>query len=209
MNDINKDINTENKILCAARKIFIKKGREGARMQEIADEAGVNKAMVHYYFRNKETIYLTICEKLLTELFDSLRLSVKPKDSFKSFLMNFIEAHSTFLNKNSDVLAFTFWEIRKDDDIIKKVFKQKYDVKGSLLNILIDQLKTAEKKGEVRKNIDPLNLLLNLLSLNIFVYLTQPLAISLLDLNKDVFSKIIENRKEEVFRLIWNDIRNN
>ena len=44
---------TEEKIYEAARKVFIRKGMDGARMQEIADEAGMNKALLHYYFRNK------------------------------------------------------------------------------------------------------------------------------------------------------------
>ena len=46
--------NTENQILIAAREVFIAKGFEGARMQEIADQAGINKALLHYYFRSKE-----------------------------------------------------------------------------------------------------------------------------------------------------------
>ncbi|MCK5537355.1 MAG: helix-turn-helix transcriptional regulator, partial [Bacteroidales bacterium] len=44
------NINTEQKILLAATKIFSTKGMQGARMQEIADEAGINKALLHYYF---------------------------------------------------------------------------------------------------------------------------------------------------------------
>jgi AcrR family transcriptional regulator len=51
------EITTEEKILIAARKVFIEKGWDGARMQEIADNAGINKALLHYYFRNKEQLF--------------------------------------------------------------------------------------------------------------------------------------------------------
>jgi AcrR family transcriptional regulator len=48
-----KDQSTEERILSAAKLVFVKKGMAGARMQDIANEAGINKAMLHYYFRNK------------------------------------------------------------------------------------------------------------------------------------------------------------
>ena len=52
-----KNDSTEEKILAAARKIFTTQGMSGARMQDIADEAGINKAMLHYYFRDKEKLF--------------------------------------------------------------------------------------------------------------------------------------------------------
>ena len=55
-----KELNTEQTILEAAKKIFIHKGMDGARMQEIADEAGINKALLHYYFRSKDKLFEAI-----------------------------------------------------------------------------------------------------------------------------------------------------
>ena len=66
-----KDQSTEEKILAAAKKVFMTKGMAGARMQDIADEAGINKALLHYYFRSKdklfETIFLESGKKILSE----------------------------------------------------------------------------------------------------------------------------------------------
>ena len=56
-NPIQTDIGTEQKILLAARKIFFQKGLAGARMQDIANEAGINKAILHYYFRSKDQLF--------------------------------------------------------------------------------------------------------------------------------------------------------
>ena len=53
--EIKKD-NTEEKIIDAATDVFVQKGMDGARMQEIADLAGINKALLHYYFRSKEIV---------------------------------------------------------------------------------------------------------------------------------------------------------
>ena len=64
MAKVQQDTTTEGKILAAARKVFIAKGMAGARMQDIADEAGINKALLHYYFRSKEKLFETIFKEL-------------------------------------------------------------------------------------------------------------------------------------------------
>ena len=71
MNEIKKD-NTEEKILNAAQTVFIQKGMDGARMQEIADEAGINKALLHYYFRTKQKLFEAIFKKVFSQIFPNL-----------------------------------------------------------------------------------------------------------------------------------------
>ena len=62
-----KDESTEARILSAGKKILLKKGMDGARMQDIADEAGINKALLHYYFRSKEKLFETIFMEVAAE----------------------------------------------------------------------------------------------------------------------------------------------
>ena len=61
------EVNAEIKIKEAARKVFLKKGMAGARMQEIADEAGINKALLHYYYRNKEQLFASVFQEIIKE----------------------------------------------------------------------------------------------------------------------------------------------
>src|SRR6478672_7495746 len=71
-----RDQSTEEKILSAARKVFLNKGMDGARMQDIADEAGINKALLHYYFRSKdklfEQIFMEVASAFLPKIFSIL-----------------------------------------------------------------------------------------------------------------------------------------
>ena len=55
-----QEADTEQLILEAAKKVFFNKGFDGARMQEIADVAGINKALLHYYFRSKDKLFEAI-----------------------------------------------------------------------------------------------------------------------------------------------------
>ena len=74
-----KDSNTEQIILKAARKVFTHKGFDGARMQEIADEAGINKALLHYYFRSKDKLFEAIFKEVITTFFPRI-ISVLTSD---------------------------------------------------------------------------------------------------------------------------------
>ena len=62
------DRDTEDRILDAAHAVFLRRGTAGARMQEVADEAGVNKALLHYYFRSKDQLAQSVFQRALGEL---------------------------------------------------------------------------------------------------------------------------------------------
>ena len=71
-----KDNSTEDAILQVARKVFTQKGLSGARMQDIADEAGVNKALLHYYFQSKEKLFALIFDQEFEKFFSSLAVII-------------------------------------------------------------------------------------------------------------------------------------
>jgi len=70
--EIAVSLSTREKILEAARFVFIERGREGARMQEIADRAGVNKAMLFYYFSSKDLLYREVLDSIFRPLFEAV-----------------------------------------------------------------------------------------------------------------------------------------
>ena len=63
------DIQTEDKIFEAATEVFVSKGMDGARMQDIADHAGINKALLHYYYRTKDHLFNAVFEKIAGQMF--------------------------------------------------------------------------------------------------------------------------------------------
>lgn len=63
-NEVRKDLSTEEKILEAAKKVFFRDGLQGSRMEAISKEAGVTKALLHYYFRSKEKLFEVIFQKV-------------------------------------------------------------------------------------------------------------------------------------------------
>src|SRR6476469_2105507 len=88
------DATAEQRILAAAKKIFLSKGLDGARMQDIADEAGINKALLHYYFRSKdklfEQIFMEVASAFLPRIFAILESEATLFDKIEKFCSEYI-----------------------------------------------------------------------------------------------------------------------
>ena len=80
---------TEAKIIQAATEVFLEKGKDGARMQEIAQKANINKALLHYYFRSKDKLYETVFRERVFRFLDELFSSVPQTDDIKTVLKEF------------------------------------------------------------------------------------------------------------------------
>jgi AcrR family transcriptional regulator len=97
------EITTEEKILIAARKVFIEKGWDGARMQEIADNAGINKALLHYYFRNKEQLFKRVFAGIVGKLIPNLNTIIQSEQPIFEKIQAFIDAYLDFLLANQEL----------------------------------------------------------------------------------------------------------
>ena len=93
---------TEQIILETARKHFIQKGFSSARMQEIADDAKINKALLHYYFRTKEKLYQQVISYTLGKVVPTLVNSLKQNDNFWISVENLVETYITTILKNPE-----------------------------------------------------------------------------------------------------------
>src|SRR5947207_7063972 len=77
------DADTEQRILDAAHRVFLRRGSAGARTQEIADEAGVNKALLHYYFRTKERLAAAVFARAASKLLPPVITTLASNDDLE------------------------------------------------------------------------------------------------------------------------------
>ena len=138
---IKKDLNTEQRILEAARKAFMHKGMSGARMQDIADEAGINKALLHYYFRNKDQLFEMVFKEAFTRFLPRLNQLIESDlglfDKIETFVGDYIE----MALQNPFLPLFVLNEMNKQPAVFfKKMWAghppkiQKLDRKSTRLN---------------------------------------------------------------------------
>src|SRR5438046_9561187 len=100
MVNIKKDQSAEEKIIAAARKVFLSKGLAGARMQDIADEAGINKALLHYYFKNKQKLFEEIFMDAAGKLFPRINVIFRSDEPLFVKIEQFCNEYITVVLEN-------------------------------------------------------------------------------------------------------------
>lgn len=199
------DKDTELRIFEAARKIFHAKGLDGARMQEIADEAGINKAMLHYYFRSKDKLFGSIFEEDFREFFKRLAELISADLPLLEKIEFFVENYLELILQNSYIPAFILSEIHHNPERIKNIFLEK-GIKAE--QIFMDDIKTAISLGIIRP-IDPKQLIVNIIGLCIFPIVAKPILCTMLSFDEEGYRNFIEERKKEVARFVINSIKIN
>lgn len=194
---------TEEKIVAAARKIFIDKGLAGARMQDIADEAGINKAMLHYYFRSKDklfdTIFDQVADEFLPKIFGILQSDVALFEKIEMFCAAYIDQEI----ETPYVPMFIINEMNRDPKVfMKRVLKGR---KPPLDKVLL-QVQEAIKQKKI-KPIEPLHLMLNTVSLCVFPFLARPMVQTMTGMKLIEFNAMMELRKKEVPKLIIQSLK--
>ena len=198
-----KDLTTEQKILEAARKIFLAKGLDGARMQDIADEAGINKAMLHYYFRSKDKLFEQIFAEVAGHFLPKIFAIFESEETVFKKIETFCIEYINQINETPYVPIFILNEInRHPEEFLKKVFGNKMPPVDKILK----QLEKEKKQGIIKK-VDPLQLLLNMLSLCVFPFVARPVIQLIGGMDRTRFNTMIEQRKKEVPKLIIDSIK--
>ncbi|MDA3929330.1 MAG: TetR/AcrR family transcriptional regulator, partial [Prolixibacteraceae bacterium] len=109
-------IETEKKIINAAKEVFIEKGLQGARMQEIADRAGINKSLLHYYYRSKDKMFDAVFQDIISQLVPAFSKIVNEDMAIPELLKAFIGFYNEFFQKNPYLPQFFFHEIWQHPD---------------------------------------------------------------------------------------------
>ncbi len=199
-----KDKNTESKILEAAKNIFQTKGMDGARMQEIADKAGINKAMLHYYFRSKqllfEAVYKNAFLMLAPQLNKILNSDLSLNDKIKGFTKNYI----SFIIKHPYLPSFIITELNRSPEFVQKFTSEKHFPN---IEKFKQQVTENVENGSISP-IKPEQLFINIMALNIFPFVAAPLLKGFLAINnKKDYQLLMEERVTEVSNFIINAIK--
>lgn len=199
-----KDSSAEEKIKAAAKKVFLQKGMAGARMQDIADEAGINKALLHYYFSNKEKLFEMIFMEAASRLFPKINAIFESDQPLFDKIRSFCEEYIEEVMDSPYLPMFVLYEINQDP----VYFMKKLMPPGLRPNPMhfIAQMETEVKKGTI-KPISPLQLMMNLISLTIFPFVAKPMIQANLGIDEWQFRAAMEQRKKEIPQFIIDAIK--
>ncbi len=203
MTQIDKE-NTEKKILDAAKKVFVTKGSDGARMQEIANEAGINKSLLHYYYRSKEKLFAAVFKFAFKKFAPNLMGIFESEDDIFSKITLFIHSYIDIIAKNPFIPMFILNEVnKKDAGFVGMVIKNS----GMNIDILEKVINTEVNNGTI-KPTDTKQLIVNIIALCVFPFIGRPLIQTVVfDDSKQAYDLFLESRKKEVSTLIINSLK--
>lgn len=194
---------TEQQILAAAKEVFQIKGMEGARMQEIADAAGINKAMLHYYYKSKEMLFQAVFKSAFLLLAPQLNAILNDDSSVEDKIKNFTINYTNFMTKHPYLPNFIFQELNRKEDFILKLKEN-----TGFPNLTKFQIKVEQEINQgILNPIAADQLFVNIVALNIFPFLGKPLIKAFVDKDDKTFEEFVEIRKIEVANFIINSIK--
>jgi AcrR family transcriptional regulator len=182
-----KDASTEERIKEAARTVFTQKGYSATRTRDIAEEAGINLALLNYYFRSKEKLFELVMAEKVAKLFGVIAPVVNNEHTSLDEKVTLIaDAYITMLTQNPGLPLFVLSEIRNNPEHFgnkmqaRKLLTESYFVKQLL---------------EKRPDIHPLHFIINVLSMCIFPFIAKPVLESAGVMSDNQLSDFTEERK--------------
>ena len=197
-------VDTEERIIIAASTVFARKGKDGARMQEIADEAGINKAMLHYYFRSKDKLYEAVFRHVFRQFTEQYATSIREGSSFAETLKLFINGFIDAIREKPDIVRLMVTENLSGGSTLGHLIVEK-EHEQAPPSILRLRLEEAIEDGEVRA-VDPDHALLTILSCCLFFFIWAP-TIHIKFPESSDWDAFIKARKEHIFDMIYNGLQ--
>jgi TetR/AcrR family transcriptional regulator len=200
-----RDRQTEEKIFESATEIFIERGMDGARMQDIADHAGINKSLLHYYYRTKDHLFEAVFEMIAGQMFKKFAPVFDENITFEDKIRFFFREHITFLEKNPRLPAFLINELNRNPKRIKKI------IQGIDINKIWSTLEAQHKDDLIKYNItkDSIpQLMTSIASMSVFPFIARPIVGSLMEKMGYDFDKYIEERKTYAAEFVINALKN-
>jgi AcrR family transcriptional regulator len=185
---ISSDTSTEEKIKIAASKVFLKKGYSATRTRDIAEEAGINLALLNYYFRSKEKLFQKVMQEKMQQFFGVLLQIVNdPSTQLETKIEQIVSNYIDVLSENPELPLFVLSEMKGNADKIQNILPvQKFN----------DNLSFVKQLQEKRPDINPIHFLMNILGMTVFPFVAKPAFNLIASTNKSELESILKERKE-------------
>ena len=210
-----RDGETEQRILDAARTVFIRSGTAGARMQEIAEEAGVNQALIHYYFRSKEGLSQAVFREAAGKMFPTILRTLASDLSIDEKIDGLVDTYLETMSRTPFLPGYILSELHYHPERMTQFLAtiagtpeggRLPDTVRPVFDKLDRQLAEEARAGRMRK-ISSQQFVVNLLSLCIFPFAARPMLRTVFAMDDEAFSSFIKQRRKELPEYIRNAMR--
>jgi AcrR family transcriptional regulator len=206
-----RDGATEQRILDAAHAVFLRTGTAGARMQEIAREAGVNSALLHYYFRSKTRLAEAVFLRAAGQLLPAVAGVLASERTLREKVQAVVELEIDRLSRTPYLPAYIISELAHHPERITQLVSaltgSQPDTLGRRLLRIVGSQIDEEVRARRMRPISPEQFLVNLLSLCIFPFAARPMIGALMGMDDKAFARFIRERRESLPGFFLNALR--
>ncbi len=199
--------NTEDvqtRILQGAKEVFVSKGYAAARMQEIADAAGVNKGLLHYYRWNKEKLFLAVFDEAFTKFTRRANAIIDSNIPLPEKIEAFVDQYLDMLLDNPNLPAFVLHELHFNQEaFLKNLLARK---ERPNVGKLVLQVQLEARAGQIRE-VNAFHFLLNLMGLCVFPFMAAPLFKGMVGIDDRTYNELMKSRKKEIVEFVLNALR--
>jgi TetR/AcrR family transcriptional regulator len=197
----------EQVILEAAMDEFIAHGWNGARMQAIADRAGINKTLLHYYFRSKKNLYQRILYRVMKYFFGTVLGNIMESGSFENFLRAVIDTIVEESSRNPRLPMFLMQELSQGGKTVRAILREVLKEQSNpITEVMLGKIRQGIEEGIIR-SIDPGQFILTLVGSCLYFALAEPIIMEIGSLGGFVegFDRdgFLQKRKKEIFSVLY------
>ena len=206
-----KDRDTEARILAAARTVFIRRGTSGARLQEIAAEAGVNQALVHYYFGSKDELAERVFIEAAQLLMPSFAPNPLPGMSLEDLITEFVRRYIDAVRQAPFIPGYVIAEATQHPERLETLMRAAVgtvpsEIAARTFPVVERMIAERVAQGTMR----PMNvqqLMVNVMALSVFPFVARPILSAAFGLDDAAFQRFLDERREDLPRFILNALR--
>ncbi|MDH4057965.1 MAG: TetR/AcrR family transcriptional regulator [Cyclobacteriaceae bacterium] len=196
-----KPRSAEELIIDSAMKVFTRRGFAAARMEEIAKEAGINRALLHYYFRDKETMFAIIFETRFKEFFSGIGTILQSEKSLFEKIREIVSHEINVLTLHPDLPRFIITEVASQPERLIQ-YGQKMGINPRMM---LAQFNSQVEEAIAQQRIIPIEsrqLLMNIMSMCIYPFVAKPIIKTMMQMDENSFGELMEKRKNDVYEFI-------
>lgn len=194
-----RDTGTEQLIKDTAKRIFFSEGKLHATTQDIADAAGVNRTLVHYYFRSRDILFEQVVLEAKVNLRDTMDKLLREQLHFKDKLIKIIDVFMEETISYPYRELFVITETNRHDSV------ENNQIHDSHIKPFLVEVNEAMEKGNLTL-MDPRQFMMNLFSLIAYPILAASLNKSILKISAKEFTTMLQDRKQIIFDMIYKEV---
>lgn len=197
------ELQTEEQILEAAKQVFQEQGFAGARMQEIADRAEINKSMLHYYFRSKDKLFQQVFQDSISQFFPEIFQVLNADLALVPKIEKLVETYYNMFQRQPHLPRFIIHEMNQHPDRFKDFITS---LEMEIPAKFVKQIQAEIEAGQMKK-IEPQDFIINTIGLCVFPVIARPMIETVFRMDDEQYQQFLEKRKKELPKFILNAVK--